>query len=162
MHHKPKNRRAYVDNQKCSFCEVVKMCNRPHHCVPLVEMVKKHIWNVQFGVRMRELCLQENICLGYRNFRSVLLVRDQNFRFETGTSASWWKEAQFRMKMNYWYFRSETGTFSGDQNFWWSLTGSSDWSVMNLTLRSRTDLFLDWFWDVGNLENKPWRDFLLG
>jgi hypothetical protein len=64
MHHKPKNRGAYVDNKKCSFCEVVKMCNGLHHCVPLVEMVEKHIWNVQFGIRMRELCLRENICLG--------------------------------------------------------------------------------------------------
>jgi hypothetical protein len=31
----------YVDNQKCLFCEVVKMCNGLHYCVPLVEMVKK-------------------------------------------------------------------------------------------------------------------------
>jgi hypothetical protein len=61
MHHKPKNRGAYVDNQKCPFCEVVKMYNGLHYYVPLVEMVKKHIWNVQFGVRMRELCLRENI-----------------------------------------------------------------------------------------------------
>jgi hypothetical protein len=37
------------------------MCNRLHHCVPLVKMVKKHIWSVQFGVQMRELCLRENI-----------------------------------------------------------------------------------------------------
>jgi hypothetical protein len=65
-----------VDNQKCSFCEVVKMCNGFHHCVPLVEMVEKHIWNVQFGVRMRELCLRENICLG-----PELPVRDRNFRW---------------------------------------------------------------------------------
>jgi hypothetical protein len=55
---------------------------------------KKHIWNVQFGVRMRELCLRQNICLGYQYFRwlaeegavlhenelSVLSVRDRNFR----------------------------------------------------------------------------------
>jgi hypothetical protein len=61
MHHKPENMGAYVDNQKCQFCEVVKMCNRLYHCVPLVEMVKKHIWNVQFRVRMRELCLRENV-----------------------------------------------------------------------------------------------------
>jgi hypothetical protein len=54
----------FVDHQKCSFCEVVKMCNGLHHYIPLVEMVEKHIWNVQFGVRMRELCLRENICLG--------------------------------------------------------------------------------------------------
>jgi hypothetical protein len=57
MHRKPENRGAYVDNQKCPFCEVVKMCNGLHHCIPLVEVVKKYIWNVQFGVRMKELCL---------------------------------------------------------------------------------------------------------
>jgi hypothetical protein len=79
------NRKNWVDNQKCPFYKVVKMCNGPHHCIPLVDMVKKHIWNVQFGVQMRELCLRENICLGYRNFRSILPVRDRNFRSETGT-----------------------------------------------------------------------------
>jgi hypothetical protein len=52
-----------VDNQKCLFYEVVKMCNGLHHCVPLVEMVKKniYIWNVQFEVRMRDLCLKKNV-----------------------------------------------------------------------------------------------------
>jgi hypothetical protein len=49
-----------VDNQKCPFCEIVKICNGLHHCVPLVEMVKKHIWNVQFGVQVKELCLQKD------------------------------------------------------------------------------------------------------
>jgi hypothetical protein len=29
-----------VDTQKCLFCKVVKMWNRLHHCVPLVETVK--------------------------------------------------------------------------------------------------------------------------
>ncbi len=53
--------KPYVDNQKYLFCKVVKMCNKLHHCIPLVEMVKKHIWNVQFGVQMKELCLQENV-----------------------------------------------------------------------------------------------------
>jgi hypothetical protein len=68
-----------VDNKKCLFYEVVKMCNGLLHCVPLVEMVEKHIWNVQFGVRMRELYLRENICLGTRTFGLY-------FRSETGTS----------------------------------------------------------------------------
>jgi hypothetical protein len=78
MHHKPKNRGAYVDNQKCPFCEVVKMYNGLHYYVPLVEMVKKHIWNVQFGVRMRELCLRENIwTIGTTGPRSpVLPIRE--------------------------------------------------------------------------------------
>jgi hypothetical protein len=35
-----------VDNQNCPFYEVVKMWNGPHHHIPLIEMVKKHIWNV--------------------------------------------------------------------------------------------------------------------
>jgi hypothetical protein len=84
-----RERTRYVDNQKCPFCEVVKMCNGLHHCIPLIEMVKKHIWNMQFGVRMRELCIRENIYLGYRYFRSetswcenellVLPVHDWNF-----------------------------------------------------------------------------------
>jgi hypothetical protein len=26
-----------------------------HHCVDLVETIEMHMWNVQFGVRMREL-----------------------------------------------------------------------------------------------------------
>jgi hypothetical protein len=32
----------------------------------------------------------------------------------------------------------------------------------NLTFRSRTDLFLHQFLDMGNLDYKPWRGFLLG
>jgi hypothetical protein len=36
--------------------KVVKMYNGSHHCVSLIEMIKKHIWNVQFGDRMKELC----------------------------------------------------------------------------------------------------------
>jgi hypothetical protein len=110
MRHKPKNRGTYVDNQKCSFCEVVKMCNGLHHCVPLVEMVEKHICNVQFGVRMSELCLQENICLGTG-------TSGLYFRSETGTSSGDGRKAQFCMKMNYRYFRSETRTSGGDRNF---------------------------------------------
>jgi hypothetical protein len=41
MHHSPENREAYVDNQNCSFYKVIKMWNRLHHCVSLIEMVKK-------------------------------------------------------------------------------------------------------------------------
>jgi hypothetical protein len=32
---------AYIDTQKCPFCEVVKIWNGLHHCIPLVETVKK-------------------------------------------------------------------------------------------------------------------------
>jgi hypothetical protein len=49
--------RNLLTTKNVHFCEVVKMCNGLHHYVALVEVVKKHIWNVQFGVRMRELCL---------------------------------------------------------------------------------------------------------
>jgi hypothetical protein len=74
---------------------------------------KKHIWNVQFGVRMRELCLRENICLGYRYFQwgPKLLVRDQNFR--------WLAEEGAVLREN------ELPVFLvRDWNFRWSLTGS--------------------------------------
>jgi hypothetical protein len=101
MHHKPENRRAYVDNQKCLFCEVVKMCNGPHHCVSLVEMVKKTymerlIWGPNEGVMSPRKYL-----FGYRNFRwlaeegavlhenklLVLPVRDRNFRWSLTESS---------------------------------------------------------------------------
>ena len=32
-----------------------------HHCVDLVEMIEMHIWNVQFGVQMRELYPPEDL-----------------------------------------------------------------------------------------------------
>jgi hypothetical protein len=48
-----------VDNQNYLFCEVVKMWNRLHHYVSLVEMVKK-IWNIQFGVWMEKLHLRKD------------------------------------------------------------------------------------------------------
>jgi len=60
MHHSPKTG-GYVDNQNCPFSKVVKIRNRPHHCVPLVKIIKKHIWKVQFGVQIRELCFQEDV-----------------------------------------------------------------------------------------------------
>ena len=63
MHNSPENRGTYVDNQNCPFCEVVKMWNGLHHCVPLVETVKKHICNVEFGVWIKGLFPQENLTL---------------------------------------------------------------------------------------------------
>jgi hypothetical protein len=134
------------------------MCNGPHHCVPLVEMVKKHIWNVQFGIRMRELCLRKNICLGYRNFQSE--IGTSGLRPELPVSGG--GRCSFARKWT-------TGT-SGPRLELpvGTRTSGGAWPevpiglIPNLTLRSRTDLFLDRFWDVGNLENKPWRGFLLG
>ena len=46
MYHYQKWGGAYVDNQNCPFCEVIKIWNILHHCVPLVEVVKKRIWNI--------------------------------------------------------------------------------------------------------------------
>jgi hypothetical protein len=99
----PKNR-TYVDTQICPkqramsnrwYCWQLKMFilyNGLHHCIPLVEMVKKYIWNVQFGVRMRELCLRENV-------------------WTTGSTGT----RRYDADMNYRYYRSETGTTDG----WW-------------------------------------------
>jgi len=39
--------------------KLLKMQNRLHHCVDLVETIKIHMWNVRFGLRMREIWLQE-------------------------------------------------------------------------------------------------------
>jgi hypothetical protein len=41
MHHSPENSSAYVDNQNFLFYEVVKIWNGLHHCISLIEMVKK-------------------------------------------------------------------------------------------------------------------------
>ena len=32
-----------------------------HHCIDLVETIEMHIWNIQFGIRMRKLCLPEDL-----------------------------------------------------------------------------------------------------
>ena len=39
--------------------KVLKMQNGLHHCLDLVEMIKMHMWNVRFGLRMREIWLRE-------------------------------------------------------------------------------------------------------
>jgi hypothetical protein len=76
----------YVDNQKCPFCEVVKMCNRLHHCIPLIEMVKKtYMEHPIWGPDERVMPPRKYL------FRlPVLLVRDQLVRkWTTGTSGPW-------------------------------------------------------------------------
>jgi hypothetical protein len=73
------------------------MYNGVHHCVPLVEVVKKHIWNIQFGVRMRVMPLRK--CMNYRYYRFEI----------TGTTGP----RRFSADMNYRYYWSETGTTDG-------------------------------------------------
>ena len=44
--------------------KVVKMPIGLHYCIDLVEAIEMHMWNVQFGVRMKKLCLPEDLHLG--------------------------------------------------------------------------------------------------
>ena len=82
----PRNRGAYVDTQNWHDSGFLDDLDRPvrplvqtgqigqekfvkssiglHHCVDLIETIEMHIWIVQFGVRMRKLCLQEDLHLG--------------------------------------------------------------------------------------------------
>ena len=76
----PRNRGAYVDTQNWHDSYFLDDLDRPvrplvqtgqekfvkssiglHHCVDFIEMIKMHIWNVQFGVRMRKLCLSDDL-----------------------------------------------------------------------------------------------------
>ena len=72
----PRNRGAYVDTQnwqiprfarqfgrisQTGLSKFVKMPIVLHHYIDLVEMIEIHMWNVQFGVRMRKLCLPEDL-----------------------------------------------------------------------------------------------------
>ena len=41
--------------------DFVKMQILLHHCVPLVETIKMHIWITRFGLRMGELWLREDL-----------------------------------------------------------------------------------------------------
>ena len=41
----------------------VKLSIGLHHCVDLIELIKMHIWNIQFGVRMGKLWLQKDLHL---------------------------------------------------------------------------------------------------
>jgi hypothetical protein len=63
-------------------------------------MVKKHIWNVQFG-GPDERVMHPRKCMNYRYYRSEI----------TGTTGL----RRFGADMNYRYYRSETGTTIG----WW-------------------------------------------
>ena len=39
--------------------KLLKMQNRLHHCVDIVETIKIYMWNVRFALRKREIWLQE-------------------------------------------------------------------------------------------------------
>jgi hypothetical protein len=62
--HKPHLKQgACVDNENWPFCNVVKKYNGLHHCIPLVLMVKKYIWNIQFGDWTKGLRSQEGVTI---------------------------------------------------------------------------------------------------
>jgi hypothetical protein len=69
-----------LDNKKCPFCEVVKMCNRLHHCVSLVEMVKKTYME-------RPIRGPDERVMPPRKYLSRLLV------LSVRTSGGWWGKA---------------------------------------------------------------------
>jgi hypothetical protein len=112
--------------------KVVKIYNGSHHCVPLVETIEKHIWNVQFGDRMKELCPLESCTCELQE-----LPMDQ-----TGTSGPR-PELPIRGR------KLRTGTSGPRPELPIDDTGSSD-----PRREIRTDLFQIVFWQVlgvGNL-----------
>ena len=54
----------------------VKLSIRLYHCIDLVETIKIHMWDVQFGVRMRKLCLPEDLHPGLTGPGAVRPVRN--------------------------------------------------------------------------------------
>jgi hypothetical protein len=147
-----------VDNQKCLFCEVIKIYNGLHHCVPLIEIVKKHIWNVQFGVQMRELCHRENVwTTGTTGLRSPVLpsekvwcryelpllpVQDWNYRWMAKGGAVW-RENELPVLPVL------------DRYFWWSLTGTTGRVCFESNSQISNWFVIDRFLDMRNLKNKP-------
>ena len=55
--------RSLVQTGQIGQEKFVKSSIGLHYCVDLVEPIEMHIWNIQFGVRMRKLCLLENLHL---------------------------------------------------------------------------------------------------
>ena len=53
----------------------VKLTIGLHHCIDIVETIEMHIWNVQFGVWMRELCLPEDLHPGLTGLTDPGAVR---------------------------------------------------------------------------------------
>ena len=56
--------RTVVETGQTGLGKVVKMPIGLHRCVDLVEAIEMHMWNIQFGVRMRKLCLSEDLHTG--------------------------------------------------------------------------------------------------
>ena len=103
----PRNRGAYVSTQnwhKTRFAgnlgepvrpviqsgqtgqdNFVKLSIGLHHCVDLVETIEMHIYNVQFGLQMRKLCLPEDLHPGLTGQTGPGAVRPvRNAQFELG------------------------------------------------------------------------------
>ena len=53
--------RPVIETGQTGLGNIVKMPIGLHHCVDLIETIEMHMWNVQFGVRMRKLCLLEDL-----------------------------------------------------------------------------------------------------
>ena len=53
--------RPVVGTGQTGLGKVVKMPIGLHHCIDLVETIEIHMRNVQFGVRMRKLCLPKDL-----------------------------------------------------------------------------------------------------
>ena len=54
---------------------IIKLLIGLHHCLDLVKTIEMHIWNVQFGVRMRKLCLPDDLHPGQTGPGAVRPVR---------------------------------------------------------------------------------------
>ena len=53
--------RPLVQTDQTGQEKFVKSSIGLYHCIDFVETIEMHIWNVQFGVRMRKLCLPEDL-----------------------------------------------------------------------------------------------------
>ena len=53
--------RPLVQTDQTGKEKFVRSSIRLHHCIDLVETIEMHIWNVQFGVWMRKLCLLKDL-----------------------------------------------------------------------------------------------------
>jgi hypothetical protein len=61
IHHKPKNRGYMLTTNNVHFMKLSKYVTVFIIAFLSSRWSKKHIWNVQFGVWMRELCIRENV-----------------------------------------------------------------------------------------------------
>ena len=68
---------AVQGRSETSFFKLLKIQNGLHHCVDLIETIKMHIWNVRFGLRMKEIWLREVLHPG----QTGLVRRGRSDRF---------------------------------------------------------------------------------